>query len=137
MNRYDPAGNPTPTFTRLPTMERIAEPGTTVAGLGVAYGPVVERFWLRPTPTFNRVGPEYPPGTEVAIMERAELRRGRFGLYLVGVGIFFQGFPTVEFGWAALSEADVASVLGFRNDVDLLRTYGKSLDGKLDPLPPE
>lgn len=131
----NPAGDPAPAFTRLPVMTRIDAQGNRVQYIGIAHGPVVERFWLRPTPTFSRVGPLHPAGTSLTIMGRAEAKSGRFKLLPVGVAVSdVPGQPQViDFGWAALSDADIASVLGRTNDAALLASYGKSFDGKLDP----
>ena len=124
---------PAPPFQRLPTMTPIEGADSNFEDQGVARGPVVERFWLRPSPTFQRVGPLYPPGTLVTLLGRADRRSGRFGLYLVGVSVAPDGSPDRNVGWAALSAADIASVFGSRNDVALLRSYGKGFDGKVDP----
>lgn len=147
MSRYNPGGfpfgepdplpplPPAPPFQRLPVMTPIAAPAPRFEELGIARGPVVERFWLRPTPTFRRTGPVYPPGTIVMLLGRAERKSGSFGLYMIGVSVAPDGSRDQNVGWAALSAADIASVLGGTNDVALLRSYGKSLDGKVDPLP--
>jgi len=115
-------------------MRRVEPSGPrALGGRGVARGPTLDRFWLRPAPVFERVGPLYPAGTFVSVLGRAVARRGRLSLYPVSVLAGPSGAPGYAEGWAALSEADVASVLGSLNDVPLLASYGKSLDGKLAP----
>lgn len=138
MRFFRPAGNPPPTFARLPTMRPIDAPTGNVIHQGIFFGPTADRFWLRPTPTFERVGPIFPAGTRVTIMTQADpgRRRGRFRLYQVGVQAYMPERPDFldyMVGWAAFDDADIASIIGYANDVNLLRSYGKSFDGKLEP----
>lgn len=64
------------------------------------------RFWLRPRATFNREGPEYPPGTVVIVLGPAVGTQGSLSLYPVEL-------PTVPAarGYAALSAADLTAAL--------------------------
>ena len=75
--------------------------------------PAVSRFWLRPTTTFERVGPELPAGTRVDLMEATSQTQGTLRLYDVRVAATQTVAAARPFvgqrGWAAMSAADVAS----------------------------
>lgn len=59
------------------------------------------QFWLRPTATFDRVGPNFPPGTRVEILSRAQGNRGSLSLY--------QARVNGQVGYVAMNDQEVAS----------------------------
>ena len=75
--------------------------------------PAVSRFWLRPTRTFERTGPELPAGTRVDLMAVTSATQGTLRLYDVRVAATQTVAAARPFvgqrGWAAMSAADVAS----------------------------
>lgn len=73
-----------------------------------------EQFWLRPTATFDRVGPNFPAGTRVEILSRAQGNRGALSLY--------QARVNAQVGYVAMSDREVASC-------------GTSLTGAARPQP--
>lgn len=114
------------TFGRLPTMEPIAAPsgGNRVAECSTR---TREGFWLRPTPTFDHVGPHFPRDTMIRVLAQTEFARGRFRLYRVSVLNPADNGATRLEGFAALAVDDL--LLGTCSWVGsnsiLLFTYGR------------
>ncbi len=147
---FSPAGSPTraagvPTvadsvataantpFTRLPTMTPID--GPSVAGL--CRGPTYDRFWLRPVPTFDHVGPVYPAGTQITAVQRVlgsdgkPMRKGNLALYLVLAYTTHNGVESYAQGFAALSWRDLMVCLGpLGRMAAVMLPYGKSMNDK-------
>ena len=75
--------------------------------------PAVARFWLRPSATFERTGPELPAGTRVDLMDVTSQTQGTLRLYDVRVAATQSVAAARQYagrrGWAAMSAADVAS----------------------------
>ncbi len=75
--------------------------------------PAVARFWLRPSTTFDRTGPELPAGTRVDLMDVTSQTQGTLRLYDVRVAATQNVAAARQYagrrGWAAMSAADVAS----------------------------
>lgn len=59
------------------------------------------QFWLRPTATFDRVGPNFPAGTRVEILSRAQGNQGSLSLY--------QARVNGQVGYVAMNDREVAS----------------------------
>lgn len=68
---------------------------------------VASPFWLRPTQTFERTGPQYPAGTAVTITGDAITTQGSLALFPVSVA--------GRMGYAALSERDMVGCTTFRH----------------------
>ena len=101
-----PAASTQPQGTLTPIAQSASDPA-------LCSFPAVSRFWLRPTPTFARVGPELPAGTRVDLMEATSQTQGTLRLYDVRVAATQNVAAARPFvgqrGWAAMSAADVAS----------------------------
>ena len=60
---------------------------------------VKSQFWLRPTRTFERQGPNFPANTAITVHGDTGMRQGSLGLYAISVG--------TQYGYAALSARDL------------------------------
>ncbi len=70
---------------------------------------IVSQAWIRPTATFDRVGPIAPPGSLLVLLGRTQLTQGSLRLYRVQVA----GSPNVNIigseGYAALDATDIGT----------------------------
>ena len=116
-------------FVRLATLEPIPAPtvGSRIAPcLTVTY----DGFWLRSTPTFDRVGHHYPAETPIEASEQTEFRRGPWRLYGIRVQNFANDGPALLTGFAALTTRDLLNggCAWAGPNVALLWTYRKTPD---------
>jgi hypothetical protein len=97
---------PAPQGTLTPIAQSASEPA-------LCSFVTASRFWLRPSPTFERVGPEIPAGTRVDLMDATSQTQGTLRLYDVRVAATQTVAAARAYvgrrGWAAMSAADVAS----------------------------
>jgi hypothetical protein len=87
-----------PNVPSLPGLPSV--PGTPTAA-ALCSVTSAERFWLRPTRTFDRVGPQFNPGTRLDVLAGPFERQGNLALFEVRVGS--------QTGFAALNPQEVAS----------------------------
>jgi hypothetical protein len=80
------------------------------------------QFWLRPTATFDRVGPNFPAGTRVEILSRAQGNQGSLSLY--------QARVNGQVGYVAMNDREVASCAAA-----FARTTGASTPAPMPSVP--
>lgn len=80
------------------------------------------QFWLRPTATFDRVGPNFPAGTRVEILSRAQGNQGSLSLY--------QARVNGQVGYVAMNDREVASCAAA-----FARTQGAVTPAPVTPAP--
>lgn len=119
------ASEPAPVTSLEPPVTRVRTQYDAVPQRHCFVSPV-DRFWLRSSPTFEKIGPIFPPGTRVELLQYERMQRGIFHLFRVRVLDPRRGDLD---GWAAFRYADLAATGDCVNvgaNSALLHSYGGS-----------